>query len=246
MDEILVNENTTGVPAISASHHSPEFSEVWTDGNDHAIKGARFQASGVKSDDDFLVNVPGVTCLTAKIAPKRLELLRELRTANLHVGVLHDTQDLSKAEELRQTQVAARTLGIRLTLLGVREASQLEHTLEAARDSRITALLVLRSDMLHANKSRILEFATERSLPALYPYRSYVKAGGLVSYGVNFADIMLHLTTYIDKILKGTKPADLPVEQPTKFELVVNLRTAKALGLTIPPSVLARVDEVIQ
>jgi putative tryptophan/tyrosine transport system substrate-binding protein len=154
--------------------------------------------------------------------------------------------DPNKVPELRNIENAAESLRVRLKVLPIRDPASLETMLQAARKNGVNALVVMTSNVLSAKRQAILDFVATTRLPAVYPYRSYVDAGGLFSYGANLPAMAWQATAYVDKILKGEKPGDLPVEQPTKYELVLNLKTVKALGLTIPPSLLQRADEVIQ
>ena len=142
--------------------------------------------------------------------------------------------------------MAARSLGLRVHVLGARGADELEGVSAAITKERPDAFFTLADPVLFAHRARIAEFANRNRLPAMYPHREYAEAGGLMAYGADLRDNFRRAAAYVDKILKGAKPADIPVEQPTKFELVINLNTAKALGLTIPPSILARADEVIR
>jgi putative ABC transport system substrate-binding protein len=147
---------------------------------------------------------------------------------------------------LKRAEVAARALGVRLQFVEARGPADIDRAFSDMTRERADALIVLGSPMFFAERRRLVDLAAKHRLPALYSARDSVDAGGLMSYGQNFADLFRRAATYVDKILKGAKPGDLPVEQPTKFELVINLRTAKALGLTIPPSLLARADQVIE
>ena len=147
---------------------------------------------------------------------------------------------------LRETEVAARTLGLQLQTFEVRTPNDLDDAFEEMTRGGFQALVQVNDAMLFSQRARIVELAARRRVPAMYEGREFVEAGGLMSYGPNLAENFRRAATYVDKILKGAKPADLPVEQPTKFELVINLKTAKALGLTIPSSILARADELIQ
>src|SRR6266852_1902062 len=147
---------------------------------------------------------------------------------------------------LKGAEVAARALGVRLQFLEARGPADLDRAFSEMTRARADALTVLTSTTLTGERRRLVELAARNRLPAVYPWREGVDVGGLMSYGPNGADMFRRAATYVDKILKGAKPADLPVEQLTKFELVINLKTAKALGLTIPPSLLGRADEVIQ
>ena len=146
----------------------------------------------------------------------------------------------------KQARTAADVLHVDLQFVGVREDSLLDQAFDTIAKERPDALIVLADRVFLHNRARIVDFAARNRLPAVYPYRELVEAGGLMSFGPNYADMHRRAATYVDKILKGAKPRDLPVEQPTKLELIINLKTAKALGFTIPQSVLIRADEVIR
>jgi putative ABC transport system substrate-binding protein len=147
---------------------------------------------------------------------------------------------------LKRVEVAARALGVRLQIVEARGSADIDRAFSDMTRARAGALTVLPSTMFISERRRLVDLAAKNRLPAVYPLREFVDAGGLMAYGENFADVFRRAATYVDKILKGAKPADLPVELPTKFELVINLKTAKALGLTIPPSVLGRADQVVE
>jgi putative ABC transport system substrate-binding protein len=189
-------------------------------------------------------NLTGQAFENQVLTTKRLELLKEAIPKLSRVAVLAD----STFGEIgyQQAERAARALQIRLQLLAVRPPVDLERAFTAATTGRAEALLVLASPFLNANRQTVVESAARRRLPATYESKEFVMAGGLMSYGPSFPDMHRRAAIYVDKILKGATPADLPVEQPTKFELAINLKTAKALGLTMPPSLLGRANEVIQ
>ena len=147
---------------------------------------------------------------------------------------------------LKRAEVAAQALGVRLQVLEARGPADFDRAFTEMTRARADALAVLTSSMLFGERRRLVGLAAKNRLPAVYPWREGVDAGGLMAYGPDLGDLLRRVATYVDKILKGAKPADLPVEQPTKFELVINLKTAKALGLTIPPSLLQRADQVIE
>jgi putative ABC transport system substrate-binding protein len=147
---------------------------------------------------------------------------------------------------VKTADVAARALGVRLQVVEARGPADFDRAFSDMTRARADALTVLTSSLLFGERRRLVDLAAKHRLPAVYPWREAVDAGGLMAYGPNLADTFRPAATYVDKILKGAKPADLPIEQPTKFELVINLKTAKALGLTIPPALLGRADEVIQ
>ena len=188
-------------------------------------------------------NVTGLSFQSMETSGKRLELLKELAPGAVLLAVLWDRPSLSY---WLAAEAAARERGWKLLSLEIQEAGEIERAFKAATDARAGALLVSAAGLLFPNARRVAEAAARSRLPTMYELRPYVEAGGLISSGADILDIWRRAAVFVDKILKGAKPADLPVEQPTKFELVINLKTAKALGLTIPPSVLARADEVIR
>ena len=188
-------------------------------------------------------NITGLTTISADLRGKRLELLKETISRVSRVAVLWNPNAPAGREE---TEIAARSLGLKLQLLEVRDPEDLDGAFRAAVRERAQALVVPRNPVTMNERERIAQLAIKSRLPAVYDEREFVEAGGLMSYGTNLADLNRRAATYVDKILKGAKPGDLPVEQPTKFELVINLKTAKQIGLTIPPHVLARADKVIR
>ena len=191
-------------------------------------------------------NITGSSSLAGELSAKRLELLKEVVPGLARVAALWNAGNPMKAADWREAQVAARTLRVSLQSREVRGPGDFESVFAAMTKDRPDALLTLGDPLLLQQRGRIVEFAARNRLPAMYEHRVYTDAGGLIAYGPNFRELYRRAATYVDKILKGAKPGDLPVEQPTKFELVINLKTAKALGLTIPQSVLLRADEVIQ
>jgi putative tryptophan/tyrosine transport system substrate-binding protein len=192
-------------------------------------------------------NVTGLTNLSRKLGGKRLELLKEAVPKVARVAVLYDPASGSELEVKEVLPVAARALGLTVRSWEVRDAADFEKTFAAIRKERPDGLYVpARGPLMSANEKRIADFASKNRLPSVYSYRAGVDAGGLMYYGADLTDFYRRAAVYVDKILKGAKPAELPVEQPTKFELVINLKTAKQIGLTIPPNVLARADKVIR
>ncbi|HEV2056385.1 MAG TPA: ABC transporter substrate-binding protein [Methylomirabilota bacterium] len=191
-------------------------------------------------------NVTGLSLLTPELVGKRLQLLKEAVPGISRVAVLSDPTNPAQALLLREAEVAARSLKVQLQVLEARAPSDFASTFSAMTKDRAGALITLGANMFFAHRTRIVELAAQSRLPALYGQKEFAEAGGLMAYGANTRENFRRAATYVDKILKGAKPADLPVEQPTKFELVINLKTAKALGLTIPPSLLQRADKVIQ
>ncbi len=194
-------------------------------------------------------NVTGLSNFALELAGKCLELLKQAVPGVSRVAVLWQPGGSGERTEkgiLKEAEVAARALGVRLQVVEARGPADLDRAFSDMTKARAGALTVLGSPLFVNERRRLADLAAKNRLPAVYPGRLYVDAGGLMSYGTNLADLLRRAATYVDKILKGAKPADLPVEQPTKFELVINLKAAKALGLTIPRSVLARADQVIE
>jgi ABC-type uncharacterized transport system substrate-binding protein len=191
-------------------------------------------------------NVTGLANLTFELAPKRLELLKEAVPKLSHVIVLWSPEAANSAQGLPETEAAARAFGIKLQSVRVKGPEDLERAFSAIRKERVGAFMLLRSPLINSQLKRIGELAVQNRLPAMYDDRAFPEAGGLMSYGTLLADLDRRLATYVDKILKGAKPADLPVEQPVKFEFIINLKAAKQIGLTVPPNVLARADRVIK
>jgi putative ABC transport system substrate-binding protein len=194
-------------------------------------------------------NVTGSSNLTPELVGKRLEQLTQAVPGVSRVAVLWQPGGLGQRTEkdmLKGAEVAALAVGVRLQFVEARGPENFDRAFSDMTRARAGALTVLPSNMFINERTRLVDLAAKHRLPAVYGLREFVDAGGLMSYGPNLADLSRRAATYVDKILKGAKPGDLPVEQPTKFELVINLKTAKTLGLTIPPSLLQRADEVIQ
>jgi putative ABC transport system substrate-binding protein len=191
-------------------------------------------------------NITGLAIISHELVGKELELLREVVPKVSRVAVLWNPTNPGNTLQLRGAEAAAQVLGVRLQPLEARDPGEIDRAFAAMTKERAGALLVLLDSMLLAQRGRIADLAAKSRLPAVYGLRLHVEAGGLMSYAANQLAVAQRIVGYVDRILKGTKPADLPVEQPTKFDLVINLKTAKALGLTIPPALLQRADEVIQ
>ena len=191
-------------------------------------------------------NVTGLTAIAAELEGKRLELLREVIPKLSHIAVLWNPASPFQVVSEKEVQAAAQGMRMKLLSLGVNEQAQLDDAFARIRKERPGALNVLADRLFLHNRARIMDFASKNHLPGVHAYVELVEAGGLMSYGPSYAGMHRRAAYFVDRILKGTKPADLPVEQPTKFELVVNLKTAKQIGLTIPPNVLARADKVIK
>jgi putative ABC transport system substrate-binding protein len=185
--------------------------------------------------------------MTPEIDAKRLELLKELVPGAFRIAVLWNPANPNNRGRIREMKAAAKALRLTLEpIVEARDSEQLEKGLGAIVAARSQALIMVSDRALLAHRDRIVDLATKRRLPGLYPYREFVEIGGLASYAPSYPAMFRRAATYVDKILKGAKPGELPIEQPTKFELVINLKTARALGLTIPQSVLGRADEIIQ
>ena len=191
-------------------------------------------------------NVTGLTSLPADLAGKRLELIKEVIPKLSLVAILSNPGDMSAERQIQEIKSAAQTLSVRLQFLKAKSPDELEGAFQAAVRGDANALMVVTSGPINVHRSRIIALAAKHRLPAVYDQREFVYAGGLMSYGPNREDMYRRAAVYVDKILKGAKPADLPVERPTKFELAVNLKAATALGLQIPKDMLFRADRVIE
>jgi ABC-type uncharacterized transport system substrate-binding protein len=191
-------------------------------------------------------NITGLATLAPQLSGKRLELLKEIVPRLSRAAVLGTSTQPGSAQQLREMELAAEAFAVKLQYLDVANLKDIESAFRAASKGRAEAVLVLVSSVILSYQPQIVELATKNQLPAMYPFTEFVDAGGLISYAPNYTDLYRRAATYVDKILKGAKPADLPVEQPTKFEFIINLNAAKQIGLTIPPNVLARADKVIR
>ena len=191
-------------------------------------------------------NVTGLTSIAADLEGKRIELLREVIPKLSHVAVFWNPASPFQVVAEKEVQAAARVFKMKVLSLGVQAPEQFDNAFATIRKERPRALLVLADRLFLHNRARIMEFTTQHRLPGVYAYLELVEAGGLMSYGPSYADMHKRAATFVDKILKGRKPADLPVEQPMKFELVINLKTAKQIGVTIPQWTLMKADRVIR
>jgi len=191
-------------------------------------------------------NITGLTLMTPDLTEKRLQLLKEILPGRTRVAVLWNSGNPVAEAELRKAESAARSLGLQLQALGVKDPREFASAFSSMKTERAGALFVLPDAMFFGQRNEIVDLAASHRLPLVAHLRGFADAGGLMTYGPNVVDVHRRAAYFVDKVLKGAKPGDLPIEQPTKFELVVNLKTAKAIGLTIPPSVLARADEVIE
>jgi len=238
--DVIVAPNTIGVLAAKqATKTIPIVFAVTADPVASGLVASLAQPGG---------NVTGLSILAPELVGKRLELLTQVVPGVSRVAVIWQPGGLGERTEkdmLTGAEVAARALGVRLQFVEARGPEDFDRAFSDMSSARASALTVLPSNMMNNERRRLVELAAKNRLPTVYPWREGVDAGGLMAYGANLADLARRAATYVDKILKGAKPADLPVEQPTMFELVINLKTAEALGLTIPPSLL-QLAEVIQ
>jgi len=191
-------------------------------------------------------NVTGLSLMHPELSRKRLELLKEVIPKVSRVAVLSDSSNPNTPPLLRETEAAARVLGVQLQVVEVRDPLELDSAFSAMTRERAGGLVVMPHSIFQDQRRRIVDLAAKSRLPAMYPWKEPVDAGGLMAYGASVPDILRRAAVYVDKILKGAKPAELPIEQPTKLELAINLKTAKTLGLTIPQSFLLRADHVIE
>ena len=191
-------------------------------------------------------NITGVTNGSSELFGKRLELLKEINPKLSRVGFIYNPSLMSASENLKEIDVSAKALDLLIQLLEVVQATDIEGAFAAAVRSRTSALIISQQPPISSDLKRIITLTAKNRLPAIFSDKSWPEAGALMSYGANISDTHRRAATYVDKILKGAKPGDLPIEQPTKFELVINLKTTKQIGLSIPPNVLARADRVIR
>jgi len=191
-------------------------------------------------------NVTGLSAFTNELIPKRVELLTEILPAIKRIAFLQNMENPVSQTQWEELKAAAHSAHLEPLILDVRNSKELAPAFEVAVTQKVDALLVGNDSVTQANRRQIVELAANHRLPAMYAAREFVDAGGLIVYAVSYADLYRRAAIYVDKIFKGSKPDELPVEQPEKFELVISLKTAKALGLTVPPSLLARADEVIE
>ncbi len=239
--DVIVAPST--VAALAVKHATRTLPIVFAGANDPVTDGlvTRLARPGG--------NVTGLSSLGPELAGKRLELLTQAVPGVSRVAVLWQpggSGERTEKDMLKEADVAARALGVQLQVVEARGPAELDRAFSDMTRAGAGALTVLGSPLFVNERRRLADLAAKNRLPAVYPGRLYVDAGGLLSYGPDLADLLRRAATYVDKILKGAKPADLPVQQPTKFELVINLKAAKALGLTIPPSVRGRADRVVE
>ena len=237
VDVIVTESNMAALAAKRATETIPIVMAIAGDPVKAGVVGSLARPGG---------NVTGLTLIHPELSGKRLQLLKEAVPRIALVAVIWNPTDPAAVDFLRETEVAARSLGLRLHAIEARAPAELDAAFKAVADARPSAFFTLPGGMFQDNQTRILEFAKKNRLPGVFPNRVFVEAGGLISYGPNLAASSRRAAAFVDKLLKGAKPADLPIEQPTTFELVINLKTARALGLTIPASVLVRADQAIE
>jgi len=191
-------------------------------------------------------NVTGLSTLAPELSGKQLELLKEIVPKLSRVAIIGNSTEPGYAQVSKEIELAAGALKLKLQLLDVRDPKDIETAFQAARKGRAGAVLLLPASVLNSHRAQVVELAVKNRLPAAYPFPQFVEDGGLMTYGANRADLFRRAATYVDKILKGRTPADLPVEQPMKFDFIINLIAAKQIGVTVPPNVLVRADRVIR
>ena len=191
-------------------------------------------------------NVTGLTSIASDLSGKRLELLKDVLPKVSRVAILNNPVNKSHPPQVEESEVAGRAVGIQVQILDVSTPDQFESAFQASLREKAEALIVLPEGLFTSHRTRLVDFTIQSKVPAVFYDNEFVKAGGLMSYGVSYPDLFRRAADYLDKILKGAKPSELPVEQPTKFELIINLKAANKIGLTIPPNVLARADRVIR
>jgi len=191
-------------------------------------------------------NITGLATYAPEISGKQLELLKEIAPKLLAVAIFGTANIPGQAQMRKEAELAASALAVKHRYIDVQNSKDVERAFRSAVKERADAVLALLSPVLNSQRQQVVDIATKSRLPVIYPFAAFVDASGLASYGVSYPDLYRRAATFVDKILKGAKPADLPVEQPKKFEFIVNLKAAKAIGLTIPPNVLARADRVIR
>jgi len=236
--DVIVTTNTTGAIAVKkATATIPIVTVMGVDPVQTGLAASLARPGG---------NVTGVAHLGRELIGKRLELLKETLPGVSRIAVLWNPESRTEEFSVKDAEAAAKSLGLRVQPVEVRRPEYFEKAFTSMMHEHSDALVPATSSMFRAHRARVAELAAKHRLPAIFDSKAYVEAGGLMSYGSDTTAIYRGLAGYVDRILKGARPGDLPIEQPTKFELVVNLKTAKALGLTIPQSVLLRADEVIQ
>jgi putative ABC transport system substrate-binding protein len=237
VDLIFTDTTSPALAAKNATHIIPIVVASANDSVDSGVAQSLARPGG---------NITGLDQIAPELGGKRLELLKEIVPKLSSVVVLWNPRNKSSTRNWNELQDPARQLNLPLHSLEVRNADELDKAFEVAANARADALVILPEPVFVANLKRIADFAVKNNLPSLFHLKEFADAGGLMTYGPDRSDLFRRSAAYIDKILKGAKPADLPIQLPTKFELVINLKTAKALGLDVPPTLLATADEVIE
>jgi ABC-type uncharacterized transport system substrate-binding protein len=237
VDVIVSGGSTATRPAKEATNTTPIVMAQDTD-----PVGSGFVASLARPGG----NITGLATLAPELSGKQLELMKEIVPRLSRVAVLGSSTRSGNAQSVKETELAAGAFGVKLQYLDLRGPKDIETAFRAASNGRADAVLVLTSSVATSQRTQITDLAIKNRLPAVYDRTEFVEDGGLMTYSVSSTDLFRRAATYVDKILKGAKPADLPVEQPKKFELIINLKAAKQIGLTIPPNLLARADRVIK
>jgi putative tryptophan/tyrosine transport system substrate-binding protein len=236
--EVLV---TSGTPAAVAAKHAtsliPIIIAIAADPVGEGLVASLARPGG---------NVTGMANLDTELSGKRLEILKAVVPGLSRVAILWNPANPAHRPALGESEGAARALGVQLQPVEVRAPDEFTSAFAALRSERASALMLLADSMFGSHRAQVVDLAAKSRLPSMFWVKDFVAAGGLLSYGASYPDLLRRAATYVDKILKGAKPADLPMEQPTKFELVINLKTAQALGLTLPPTLLFQADEVIR
>ncbi len=231
---------TGGISTRAAKEATSTIPIVMAQDNDPVANG--FVASLARPGG----NITGLATLAPELSGKRLELLKETVPKLSRVAVFGTSANPGNAQSLKEIEIAAKAFKVQLQYLDVLEPKDIETAFRAAGKGRAEAVIVLVSSVLNSHRTQVVELAVKNRLPVIYPFAEFVDAGGLMTYGVSFTDLYRRAADFVDKILKGTKPADIPVEQPMRFEFIINLKAAKQIGLTIPPNVLVRADKVIR
>jgi putative ABC transport system substrate-binding protein len=236
VDVIVTESNAAAVAARDAAPNMPIVL---------ALAGDPVKAGVVDSLGRPGGNVTGLTLVVPELSAKRLQLLKQAAPKVDLVAVIWNPGNPAAADSLQETMAAARLIGVRLHPIEVRSPAELDHALDAVKSFHPSGLVAIADGMLAAKRARIVQFALDNRMPGVFPQREFTEEGGLLSYGPDLAAVFRRAAVFVDRILKGAKPADLPTEQPTRFELVINTRTAKAIGIAIPNALLQRADQLI-
>jgi putative ABC transport system substrate-binding protein len=239
---LKVNVIVTAGPAVTRPAKEATSTIPIVMGYDNDPVGNEFVASLARPGG----NITGLSSLAPEISGKQLELLKEIVPRLSRVAVLGQSTYPGNAQSLRETKLAASAFGVKLQNVDIQDSKDIENAFREASKGRTGAVLLLANPVVFSQRTQVVDLAAKSRLPAMYWSSEFVEGGGLMTYSVSVTDLFRRAATYVDKILKGRKPADLPVEQPKKFDFVINLKAAKQIGLTIPPNVLARADRVIK